>query len=118
MILYDVGKSIRKSDRNTLQELLDQFHSDDAEVTYKKHTCRLQALCTQVRDNATIYLTLDDGGEDLGQRYMTIAEVPEGTLLAVYFGSIERDEPGVMDSLNHSIALGKLVLPYVIPPNL
>ena len=67
MILYDVGKSIRKSDRNTLQELLDQFHADDAEVTYKKHTCRLQALCTQVRDNATIYLTLDDGGEDLGQ---------------------------------------------------
>ncbi len=62
--------------------------------------------------NATRYLKLDDSVEDLGQRYIAVEEIPRGTLLATYFGSLERFRPRVMDFLNHSIAQGKLVLDY------
>jgi hypothetical protein len=65
-----------------------------------------------VNTNATRYLKLDDSVEDLGQRYIAVEEIPRGTLLATYFGSLERFRPGVMDSLNYSMAQGQLVLDY------
>jgi hypothetical protein len=55
---------------------------------------------------------LDDSVKDLGQRYIAVEEIPRGKLLAVYFGSLERLRPGVMDSLNHSMTQGKLDLDY------
>jgi hypothetical protein len=65
-----------------------------------------------VNTNATGYLKLDDSVEDLGQRYIAVGEISRGTMLATYFGSLERLRPGVMDSLNHSMTQGKLVLDY------
>ena len=109
VILYTVGKSIMRKDRHELQCLLDQFHSDEALVTYKGETLHLQDLCREVNTNASRYLQLDDSVKDLGQRYIAVEEIPRGKLLAVYFGSLERLRPGVMDSLNHSLAQGKLV---------
>eukprot|EP00291_Cryptomonas_curvata_P014858 CAMPEP_0172153188 /NCGR_PEP_ID=MMETSP1050-20130122/1286_1 /TAXON_ID=233186 /ORGANISM="Cryptomonas curvata, Strain CCAP979/52" /LENGTH=230 /DNA_ID=CAMNT_0012821657 /DNA_START=744 /DNA_END=1433 /DNA_ORIENTATION=+ len=114
VLLYTVGKSIMRKDRDALQSLLDQFHSDEAQVTYKGETHHLQDLCRDVCTNATRYLKLDDSVEDLGQRYIALAEIPRGTLLAAYFGSLERLRPRVMDSLNHSMAQGKLDLDYVL----
>ena len=111
-IIYTVGKSIRQRDRHTLQSLLDQFHSDEAQATYKGETGHLQDLCREVNANASRYLRLDDSVEDLGQRYIAVEEIPRSKLLAVYFGSLERLRPGVIDSLNHSMAQGKLDLDY------
>ncbi len=111
-IIYTVGKSIRQKDRHALQSLLDQFHSDEAQATYKGETGHLQDLCREVTANASRYLRLDDSVEDLGQRYIAVEEIPGGKLLAVYFGSLERLRPGVMDSLNHSMAQGQLDLDY------
>ena len=112
MIIYTVGKSIRPRDRHALQSLLDQFHSDDAQVTYKGETDHLQHLCTEMRANACRYLRLDNSVEDLGQRYVAVEEIPLGKLLAAYVGSLERLRSGEMDSLNHSMAQGKLDLDY------
>jgi hypothetical protein len=113
VILYTVGKTItRKEDRHTLQNLLDQFHSDEAQVTFKGKTFHLQDLYRDVNTNATCYLKLDDSVEDLGQLYIAVEEFPRGTLLATWFGSLERFRPGVMDSLNHSMAQSKFVLDY------
>ena len=112
VVLYTVGKSIRKKDFHALQHLLDRFHSDEAQVTYNGNFFRLQDLCREVNDNANLYLRLDDSVEELGQRYIAVSGIPAGTLLAVYFGSIERFRPGAMDFLNHSLAQGKLDLDY------
>ena len=70
VILYTVGKSIRPKDRSELQNLLDRFHSEEAEVSYKDETLLLQDLCREVNTNASRYLRLDDSVEDLGQRCM------------------------------------------------
>ena len=113
VVIYTVGTSIkRKEDRQTLQSLLDLFHSDEAQVTYKGDTCRLQDLCLEVNINALRYLQLDGSVKEVGQRCIAVDEIPRGKLLAVYIGSIERNRPGVMDSLNHSLAQGKLVFDY------
>ena len=58
VILYTVGRSIPKSDRNDLQALLDQFHASE----------ELQARCRKVDVNARLFLTLVPDGES-GQRY-------------------------------------------------
>ncbi len=103
----------RKEDLQTLQSLLDQFHSDEAQVTYKGDTFRLQDLCIEVNINALRYLHLDGSVKDVGQRcIIAVDEIQRGKLLAVYFGSVERIRPGVMDSLNHSLAQGKLVFDF------
>ena len=102
VILYTAGKTItRKEDRHTLQSLLDQFHSDEAQVTFKGNTLHLQDLCRDVNTNATRYLKLDDSVEDLGQRYIAVEEVPRGTLLATYFGC-PRTIPAWSDGLSES----------------
>ncbi len=59
--------------------------------------------------NALRYLHLDVSVKEVGQRYIAVDEIPRGKLLAVHIGSVERNRPGVMDSLNHSLAQGKLV---------
>ncbi len=67
VVLYTVGTSIkRKEDRQTLQSLLDLFHSDEAQVTYRGDTCRLQDLCIEVNINALRYLHLDGSVLDSG----------------------------------------------------
>ncbi len=77
MILYTVGRTItRKEDRHTLQSLLDQFHSDEAQVTFKGNMLHLQDLCRDVNTNATCYLKLDDSVEDVGQRCIAVKEIP------------------------------------------
>ena len=48
----------------------------------------------------------------LGQRYKAKILIPTGTLLAVYSGSLERVQPGEEDSLNHSMAQGKVDFQY------
>jgi hypothetical protein len=65
-----------------------------------------------VNINALRYLQLDGSVKEVGQRCIAVDEIPRGKLLAVYIGSIERNRPGVMDSLNHSLAQGKLVFDY------
>ena len=62
-------------------------------------TARLQDLCAEVGRNAQRYLELDDRGARLGKRYIRMSETPAGQLLAVYFGSIERNAPRAMDFL-------------------
>ena len=96
VILYTVGLSIPKSDRTDLQSLLDEFHANE----------ELQDLCATVDTNARRYLILvQDDQQD--QKYKSVVAIPAGTLLAVYFGSLERIRPGEEDSLNHSMALGR-----------
>ena len=83
VILYTVGLSIPKSDRTDLQSLLDQFHANE----------ELQDLCDTVDTNARRYLILvQDDKQD--QKYKSVIAIPSGTLLAVYFGSLERIRPG------------------------
>jgi hypothetical protein len=48
----------------------------------------------------------------LGQRYRAKILIPTGTLLAVYSGSLEWVQPGEEDSLNHSMAQGKIDFQY------
>ena len=102
IILYDVGRSIPKGDRQDLQVLLDRFHANE----------ELQARCTTVDTNARRYLTLDVDGTD--QRYKSATFIPGGTLLAAYFGSLERVRPGEDDTLNNSMDQGKLDLKYAL----
>jgi hypothetical protein len=66
-ILYTVGESILTVDREELQDLLDQFHSKEAEVNYKGATARLQDLCREVSRNAQRYLELEDRESHLGK---------------------------------------------------
>jgi hypothetical protein len=56
-------------------------------------------------------MTLENAN-GLGQRYKAKILIPTGTLLAVYCGSLERVQPGVEDSLNHSMAQGKVDFQY------
>ncbi len=100
ILLYDVGRSIPKGDRHDLQSILDQFHADDD----------IQARCSTVNTNAIKYLTLDVDGTD--QRYKSATFIPAGTLLAAYFGSLERVRPGEDDTLNHSMHQGKIEFKY------
>ena len=85
-ILYTVGRSIPRSDRNDLEVLLDQFHASED----------LQARCTAVNTNAQQYLTLEHV-EGQGQSYKATTLIPSGTLLAAYSGSLERILPGEED---------------------
>ena len=101
VILYSVGRSIPRSDRNDLEVLLNQFHASE----------ELQARCKTVEINARQYLSLDLD-EDLGQRYKATILIPTGKYLAVYFGSLERARLGEEDTLNHSMAQGKLDFKY------
>ena len=103
MLLYSVGRSIPRSDRNDLEVLLNQFHAND------EH----QARCKTVEINARRYLTLDHA-EDLGQRYKATILIPAGIYLAVYFGSLERARSGEEDVLNHSMAQGRLDFNYAL----
>jgi hypothetical protein len=41
-----------------------------------------------------------------------MSDTPAGQLLAVYFGSIERNTPRATDSLNHSMILGAGIMRY------
>ncbi len=45
------------------------------------------------------------------QRYIARIDVPPGTLLAVYCGSLEKTTARVLD-LCHSMHMGSLVFPY------
>ena len=96
-----MGRSIPRSDRNDLEVLLNQFHASE----------ELQARCKTVEINARQYLSLDLD-EDLGQRYKATILIPTGKYLAVYFGSLERARLGEEDTLNHSMAQGKLDFKY------
>jgi hypothetical protein len=58
--------------------LLDQFHDNE----------ELQDLCVTVNTNALKYPILDQDDE-LDQKYKSVISIPAGTLLAVYFGSLE-----------------------------
>ena len=99
-ILYTVGRSIPKSDRHDLEVLLETFHSNE----------EIQALCIEANHNAERYLTLDEDGSN--QSYKSAILVPEGTLLAVYSGPLERVRPGEEDVLNHSMTQGRLEWKY------
>ena len=85
---------------------MDQFHASED----------LQARCTAVNTNAQQYLTLEHV-EGQGQSYKATTLIPSGTLLAAYSGSLERILPGEEDSLNHSMAQGKLDFPYDLRVN-
>ncbi len=56
-------------------------------------------------------MTLEDK-DGLGQRYKATILIPTCTLLAVYSGSLERVQPVEEDSLNHSMAQGKVDFQY------
>lgn len=101
VLLYSVGRSIPRSDRNDLEVLLNQFHANQ----------ELQDRCSTVEINARRYLTLDQA-EGLGQRYTATILIPAGTLLAVYFGSLEQVRSGEEYALNHSRAQGRLDFNY------
>ena len=101
VLLYSVGRSIPRSDRNDLEVLLNQFHANQ----------ELQDRCSTVEINARLYLTLDQA-EGLGQRYTATILIPAGTLLAVYFGSLEQVRSGEEYALNHSRAQGRLDFNY------
>ena len=68
-------------------------------------------MCRSVATNAECYMTLENTN-GLGQRYKAKILIPTGTLLAVYSGSLERVQPGEEDSLNHSMAQGKVDFQY------
>ena len=84
-----------------MQSLLDEFHANE----------ELQDLCATVDTNARRYLILvQDDQQD--QKYKSVVAIPAGTLLAVYFGSLERVRPGEENSLNHSMDQGKIDFKY------
>ena len=100
ILLYCAGRSIPKGDRHDLQVLLDHFHANED----------IQARCTTAITNALRYLTLDCDGTD--QRYKSALFIPAGTLLAAYFGSLERVRPGEDDTLKHSMHQGRIDFKY------
>jgi hypothetical protein len=101
IILYSVGRTIPRRDRAELELLLDQFHAD----------ADLQEMCQLSHSNAVRFMTLETL-ENHDQRYISRIDVPPGTFLAVYWGSLEKTTAGVQDTLCHSMHMGSLVFPY------
>lgn len=101
IILYSVGRTIPRRDRAELELLLDQFHAD----------ADLQEMCQLSHSNAVRFMTLETL-ENHDQRYIARIDVPPGTLLAVYCGSLEKTTAGVQDTLCHSMHMGSLLFPY------
>ena len=101
IILYSVGRTIPRCDRAELELLLDQFHAD----------ADLQEMCQLSHSNAVLFMTLEIS-EHHNQRYIARIDVPPGTLLAVYCGSLEKFAAGVQDTLCLSMHMGSLVFPY------
>ena len=99
LILYSIGRSIPRSDRHDLQQLLDVFHAND----------RIQELCRVCTSNATTYL-VHHYNKNRGHWYTASQLIPPGTYLCVYSGSLERGD--VAHSRNHEMLIGKLEFTY------
>ena len=100
-VLYSIGRSIPRSDRHDLQQLLDVFHADD----------RIQELCRVFTSNARIYLVYYYD-KTSGHWYTASQLIPPGTYLCVYSGSLERGD--VVHSRNHETLIVELEFPYLL----
>jgi hypothetical protein len=99
LILYRIGHSIGRKDRNDLTALLDDFHANE----------EIQRLCRVATTNASHYLFFHrtEGQEPY---YVAAIEIPPDTFLAVYSGFLEqlRSRRGQ----RHDMSLGRLDFAY------
>ena len=98
-ILYRIGSSIKRKDRNDLIALLDDFHANED----------IQRLCQVAITNARQYLNFQ---QTKGQEpcYVAAIEIPPDTPLAVYSGFLEQLRS--RRNQRHDMSLGKLDFAY------
>lgn len=96
-IIYTIHPSIRKKDRQILEEMLEAFHDDE----------EIQAVSGRIFKNATKYLKVEKIRDGVG--YKAKEPIPADTRICLYRGALKRTgtRPG-----NHDWSLGRCDLPY------